>query len=160
MSTENHPQLRPEELINKNLKKNKSIADKAVDLITDKIIPPSIHKSKSEVIAKLTQAQGLQLIDIQENAIAAFEGQLDELESALGMLNMGHHFGWKVLYLIHSKRTIRKYEDILGIKIREIFPDEGPSSYRSPALALAKKASNFWKVVSGEEKIPDKKKVE
>ena len=142
------------------LEKNKSISDKVTDLITDVIAKTPTGKTKTEVLAKLTDEQQKKLVDIQENAIAGFVGQLDELESALGMLLMGHHFGWKVLYLIHSKRTIRKYEDILGIKIRDIFPEEGPSSYRSPALALAKKATNFWKVVSGEEKIPDKKKIE
>lgn len=146
--------------IRKTLEKNKSISSKAVDLIADIIVKTPTGKHKDQVLTKLTVDEKKQLYDIQENAIAAFTGQLDELESALGMLLMGHHFGWKVLYLIHSKRTVRKYEDILGIKIRDIFPEEGPSSYRSPALALAKKASNFWKVVSGEEKIPNKKMVE
>ena len=47
------------------------------------------------------------------------------------MLRMGHHFGWKVLYIIHSRVTIRKYEKILDIKIRDIFAETGPSSYRS-----------------------------
>ena len=63
---------------------------------------------------------------------------------------MGHHMGWKVLYLLHSKTTIRKYEEILGIKIRDLFPEEGPSAYRSRGLRIAKAASNFWKVISGE----------
>ena len=112
------------------------------------------------MIAQLTEVQRKQLTDIQENAIAAFTGQLDELESALGMLAMGHHFGWKVLYLIHSKKTIRKYEDILGVKIRELFPEKGPSSYRSFGLSLADKIGNFWKVAGGDIKIPDRRKVD
>ena len=66
------------------------------------------------------------------------------------MLRLGHHLGWKVLYMIHSKKTIRKYEEILDIKIRDIFPDEGPSASRSIGLDIAKRFSNFWKVVSGE----------
>jgi hypothetical protein len=160
MSNQNPIQPKSDVEIRQVLEKNKSISDKATDFITDAIYKPPKGKTKDEVLAKLNIQQQKELINIQENALAGFVGQLDELESALGMLLMGHHFGWKVLYLIHSKRTIRKYEDILGIKIREIFPEEGPSSYRSPALALAKKATNFWKVVSGEEKIPDKKKVE
>lgn len=32
---------------------------------------------------------------------------------------VGFHFGWKVLYLVHSKRTIKKYEAMLGIKVTE-----------------------------------------
>ena len=160
MSNQNPTQPKTYGEIRQTLEKNKSISEKATDLISDVIVKIPKGRSKIDVLAKLTDEQHAQLIAIQENSLAGFVGQLDELESALGMLLMGHHFGWKVLYLIHSKRTIRKYEDILGIKIRDIFPEEGPSSYRSPALALAKKATNFWKVVSGEEKIPDKRKIE
>lgn len=78
--------------------------------------------------------------------------QLDEMESALGMYMIGHHFGWKVLYLIHSKKTIRKYEDILGVKISEIFDEIGPDADRTNAYRIITAASNFWKAVSGEEK--------
>lgn len=117
-------------------------------------------KPKEAKLAVLTDEQKQLLQVIEENAIADFRGQLDELESALGMLRMGHHFGWKVLYLIHSKRTVRKYEEILNIKIRDIFPETGPSSYRSYGYHLAEKFSNFWKIVSGDTKIPDRRKVE
>jgi len=78
--------------------------------------------------------------------------QLDELESALGMYLIGFHFGWKVLYLIHSKRTIKKYEEILGVKISEVFPEVGPDADRTYAFKIITAASNFWKAVSGEEK--------
>ena len=81
--------------------------------------------------------------------------QLDEMESALGMYMIGHHFGWKVLYLIHSKKTIRKYEEILGVKISEIFEEIGPDADRTYALKIINAASNFWKAVSGEEKPVD-----
>jgi hypothetical protein len=108
------------------------------------------HKSKEAKLAKLSAEQRAQLEEIERDAVAKFRGQLDDLESALGMLRMGHHVGWKVLYVIHSKATVRKYEDILGIKIRDVFPDEGPSAYRSLGLSIAKAASNFWKVISGE----------
>jgi hypothetical protein len=40
---------------------------------------------------------------------------MDELEQALGMYALGHHVGLNVLGLVHNKRTIRKYEKILGI---------------------------------------------
>lgn len=119
--------------------------------------PP--EKSKTEKLAKLSPEQYAQIKLIEEDAIANFKGDLTRLESALGMLHMGQHFGWKVLYLMHSKRTIRNYEEILGIKIRDIFPETGPSSYRSYGLIAAEKLSNFWKVVSGEFKIDDKREV-
>lgn len=114
-------------------------------------------KPKAEAIAKLTSEQESQLREIEEYAIANFRGDLCQLESAMGMLRMGHHFGWRVLYLIHTKQTIRKYEDILGVKIRDVFPETGPSSYRSVGLNLAMRFNNFWKVVGGDTKIPRKK---
>ena len=78
--------------------------------------------------------------------------QIDELESALGMYLVGFHFGWRVLYLVHSKRTIAKYEGILGIRINEVFPEYGPDADRTNALKVIQSVSNFWKLVSGDEK--------
>lgn len=95
-----------------------------------------------------------------DEAIARFGGNLDELEGALGMYMIGRHFGWKVLYLIHSKRTIRKYEDILGITVRDEFDPEGPDADRTNAHRALQVVSNFWKAVSGEVAIPDKKLVD
>ena len=114
-------------------------------------------KSKEEKLARLTPGQKRQLEEIEGTAIANFEGDLTELESALGMLGLGHHLGWKVLYVIHSKRTIRKYEQILDIQIRDIFPETGPSSYRSNGFRVVQELSNFWKAISGETKIENKR---
>jgi len=130
--------------------KSKGLSEQLLDTIYDKFIPPEKQVPKEKRLAVLTQEQKDELQAIEDKAITNFAGQLDELESALGMLRMGHHVGWKVLYLIHSKKTIRKYEDILDIKIREIFADKGPSAGRSLGLVIAEKYSNFWKVVSGE----------
>lgn len=110
-------------------------------------MPPSDKKREAE------------LSRVEREAVASFHGQLDDLSAALGMLRMGDHFGWRVLVLIHNKRTIRKYEDILDIKIREFFPEEGAQSHRSNAFKLARAIGNFWKVVSGEIKIDDRRKI-
>jgi len=37
------------------------------------------------------------------NAISNFNGTIDELESVIDLLHLGHHIGWKVLYVVHSK---------------------------------------------------------
>lgn len=92
--------------------------------------------------------------DVMDEAILNFGGQLDELEGALGMYMIGRHFGWKVLYLIHSKKTVAKYEHILGIKVRDEFEAETVDSERSIGFKAARAISNFWKVVSGDEKLP------
>lgn len=94
--------------------------------------------------------RAVELYEIERNAFAKFTGIFDELEAAIGLLHIGDQVGWKPLVLIHNKRTIRKYEDILGINIREFFPEEGPSAERSMGYTIAKKIGNFWKAVSGE----------
>lgn len=101
----------------------------------------------------LTDEELAKAADVIKKAIQNFDGGFDELESAIGMYMLGHYVGWKVLYLVHSKRTIRRYEEILGVSIREVFPEEASESDRSNAYKLAKALSNFWKVVSGEAKL-------
>ena len=110
-------------------------------------------------LVKLSASQKTELEKIESQAIARFEGQLNDLESALGMLRLGHHFGWKVLYLIHSKQTIRKYEGILGTRVRDLFKEDGPSSERSRGFLVARKLSNFWKIISGAQKIEDRREI-
>lgn len=86
--------------------------------------------------------------DLMDKAIFNFHGDLGELEGALGMYMIGRHFGWKVLYIIHSKKTIRKYEDILGITVREAFPEVGPDAERSNGYRVVQHATNFWKSIT------------
>lgn len=91
--------------------------------------------------------------DVMDLAIEKFTGGADQLEAALGMYMLGRHVGWKVLYLIHTKATIAKYEAILGIKVREEFEPETADAQRSMAFKAASALSNFWKIVSGDEKL-------
>jgi len=101
-----------------------------------------------DLLAKQSKKRREQIYEIELDAIANFKGQLQELESALGMLK-----------ILHNKRTIRKYEDILNISIREFFPEEGPSAERSVGLSVAKKLGGFWKIVSGETKVEKRKEI-
>lgn len=108
-------------------------------------------------LRKLTPKEQDDLHRIEREAIARFRGSIDELESALGMLRLGHQVGWRVLVLVHSKPTIRKYEEILGITVREYFQEEGPSSERSQGYKIAKTLENFWKAVSGDTKVENRR---
>lgn len=113
------------------------------------LAPAEVQKNLHK-LAPFSQERVEERHTIERQAIASFTGQFDELEAALGMLHLGDHLGWKPLVLIHNKRTIRKYEEILGINIREFFPEEGPSAERSMGYRIAKQIGNFWKAVSGE----------
>ena len=115
-------------------------------------IQKNLTKLKPLSVEKLKQLQEIEL-----RAIAKFYGNLDELESALGFLRLGFQYGWKVLAIIHSKKTFKKYELILDITARELFPEETPSSERSMGYAFAKKIEKFWQVVNGEEKFEHKR---
>ncbi|MGB5325356.1 MAG: hypothetical protein WBN40_08040 [Pseudomonadales bacterium] len=111
-------------------------------------------------LANMSDEEKVAAFDKAGFAVANFSGSLEELEKALGMLMIGYHFGWKVLLLVHSKRTIRKYEKILDIDIKEFFPDEGRSARRSMGLDLAKQIGNFWQVVSGDIKVDNRRDIE
>lgn len=117
------------------------------------------EKPLEDRLAKLTTKQKAKLDDIERHVVGNFTGDFAELEAALGVLRLGHHLGWKVLVLIHNKRTIRKYEEILSINIREFFPEEGPSAYRSNGYRLAMKLGNFWKAVSGDVKVEGRREM-
>jgi len=114
----------------------------------------TIYKSKMKPIAAAEAKANYDKLDF---AIKDFEGNLDDLESALGMYLLGRHFGWRPLLIIHNKRTIRKYEAILKINIREEFDEEGPDAERSVGYRVAKTLSNFWKVVSGDDPVADRR---
>lgn len=117
-------------------------------------IKKNLTKLKPLSVEKLKQLQEIEL-----KAIAKFYGNLDELESALGFLRLGFQYGWKVLVIIHSKQTFKKYEQILEINARELFPEETPTSERSKGYAFAKKLSNFWKAVSGDTKVENRREI-
>ena len=116
-------------------------------------------RSSKVAFANLDDDKRAELDAIEKRAVLNYYGPLDELEKAIGILRLGHQFGWRVLVLVHSKRTIRKYEEILGITFREFFPDEGPSARRSIGLRMAHKFDNFWKIVSGDIKIEHRSEI-
>ncbi len=89
------------------------------------------------------------LIKLIDKACKDFSGISTELETAIGAFMLGRLIGWKPLLLIHDKKTLRKYENILGIQFREALPEEGKLAKKSLAWNLSQDVSNFWKAVSG-----------
>ncbi len=106
--------------------------------------PPRPH------VRPLTDEEAQALLKRVEDAAYKFKGPFDELESAVGMFFLGRLFGWRLIVLIHNKRTIRKYEDILGIDIRKEFDPEGPFIDKSVGMDIVNGLKSFWKAVSGE----------
>lgn len=112
-----------------------------------------------QLLVHLSPEQTEQLNEIERDAITRFDGSISVLTSALGYLRIGYQVGWRVLVLTHNKRTIRKYEEILGIKTKDLFPENAPGAERSIGLKMADTLGNFWKAVSGDVKIDDRREL-
>jgi hypothetical protein len=97
-----------------------------------------------------------ELINYLNQIIKDFKGQLDELENAMGALLLGRHIGIKPLYILHSKASIKKYQQILNLNFKEQMPTVGYKAEKMVGWKVAKSVSNFWKLVSGD--LPDYKK--
>jgi len=91
-----------------------------------------------------------ELLKIIDEATKEFCGDFVELEKAIGMLITGRKLGWKVMLLIHDRKTIQKYDKILGINSRDVLPEVGVWAHKSIAWNAAEKVGNFWKAVKGE----------
>lgn len=98
-----------------------------------------------------------EIMNFLNSVIYDYEGDIDQLEGALAMFLVGRLYGWRVIRLIHSKRTIRVWEEVLGVTINEVLPERGRLAYRSCAARQAAAIGNFWKAVSGEIKIPNRR---
>ena len=93
-----------------------------------------------------------QIGKICNRAIKGFKGNTANLNSAMGMLHLGNRIGWRPLWIMFDKKTIRRNEKILGISFKEVLLEEGDMAYKSVAWTVYKqlKISNFWRVVSGD----------
>src|SRR5689334_25417428 len=117
-------------------------------------------KSKLNLpIPSMSEADAHRIVRKVDEASKAFSGDFGDLESAIGMYLVGRLVGWKVLVLIHNKRTIKKYEQVLGISIRDAFPEVGPFADKSVGYELAQKLNAFWKAVSGEVPLEHRREV-
>ena len=106
----------------------------------------------------LTAADAKALADFVHKIIAGYRGPAGDLEAALGMFLLGRYLGWRALYIVHSKKTVSKYEAILGIEVQAVFEAEGPDAGRSLGYKIANSRPSFWKVVSGEDVVDRKER--
>ncbi len=106
----------------------------------------------------------VKLTDEQERIvlekIRTYSGQGPTLESALGALIVGQHIGWRVLRVIHSPSTYKKYEKILGLKFQDVCPDKTPQSSRNIGFEVTERIGAFWDVVMGRKKVENKGYIE
>lgn len=91
-----------------------------------------------------------ELVDVIDNACANYQGKVEFLKGAIGALVIARQYGWKPAFLMFNPRSIRKYEKILGIKIRDRVPEFGPCASKSEASRNMRVLDNYWKAVSGD----------
>jgi hypothetical protein len=89
------------------------------------------------------------MIQLDERLIrrmAKYKGLGTTLGSAVGALAIGKVYGWRVVVMIHSLSTVRKFNEILGVRIQDICPETTELSRRLLGIRLAEKAGAFWKI--------------
>lgn len=85
-----------------------------------------------------------------------FKGQIPTLSAALGAIHIGHIYGWRVLKIIHSPATLKKYEAIIGLKYEDICPEITEMSMRNVGYRVSQQIGAFWNVVLGKVKVENK----
>lgn len=98
----------------------------------------------------MSELSDAELVELIDKAVMAYNGNIKELKGAIGTLMIARKLGWKPLLLMQDKRSVAKYERILGVSFRELVPEVGPKARKSIAWVSAEKISNFWKAVKGE----------
>ena len=78
------------------------------------------------------------------------------MESAIGAVVIGQHLGWRGLKMVHNPSTYNKYEKLIGVKFKDICPEETKYSKRLLGIAIAKKIGAFWDIVMGRRNIKNK----
>jgi len=97
-----------------------------------------------------TPIQDENIISHVDARIKDYSGNITLMEQAIGVWIVGRKFGWKVMYLVHDRKTLAKYEKILGIDFRKELLEVGPLANKSLAWKGFQGVSNFWKAVRGE----------
>ena len=83
-----------------------------------------------------------------------WRGYCPNLSEALGGLMFGQAFGWKGLYMIHSRAKVRAMETTLGLVFREVLPERTALTSKIYGIRIADELGKFWAVVKGEIPVP------
>jgi hypothetical protein len=92
-----------------------------------------------------------ELVKLLDERVREYKGDITELERAIGAVFVGRQMGWKVLLLVHDRKTIKRYEETLDLEFREPnMPDVGEYAHKSVAWSAVQKVASFWRAVKGE----------
>lgn len=94
-----------------------------------------------------------------DSVMAGYKGDIVDLAHAIGAVRIGHHYGWRVLRIVISTVSYRKYQKLLNVDFGAALPEITINTERSAGYLLVKKMGNFWDVVCGKAKIDRKEKI-
>ncbi|MAD52845.1 hypothetical protein [Idiomarina sp. UBA3162] len=100
----------------------------------------------------LTDEQNARL----QSSIAEFKGHVSTIETAIGAIVIGQRYGWRVLRMVHSSNTMKKYEKAIGLSYEEICPEETELSTRNVGYRASKVIGKYWDIVMGRHKVERK----
>jgi hypothetical protein len=93
-----------------------------------------------------------------KKAFTEYSGDFTVFESAIGALFLGVMIGWRPLLIIHSPKTIKRYEKILDIDFKKILPETIESlSDRSRGYQIVAALDKFWPAVTGNVPVDGRK---
>jgi hypothetical protein len=93
-----------------------------------------------------------------KKAFTEYSGDFAVFETAIGALFLGIMIGWRPLFIIHSPKTIKRYEKILDIEFQKILPETVDFlSERSRGYQIAAALDKFWPAVTGNIPIDGRK---
>lgn len=96
-------------------------------------------------------------LELIARATDNYEGDINILESAIGVFVMAHFTGHAPLRVAHSPVSMRRWGRILGIEWVEYFPEEGPLALRSRAYQAAVKLKVLKAAIHGEFSLRDRR---
>jgi hypothetical protein len=93
-----------------------------------------------------------------KKAFTEYSGDFTVFESAIGALFLGVMIGWRPLLIIHSPKTIKRYEKILDVDFKKILPETIDSlSERSRGYQIVAALDKFWPAVTGNVPVDGRK---
>jgi len=113
-----------------------------------------------KLTVKVTTVEEIIDLDVYiHDLVSNYKGDITHLGDALGALNVGKFYGWKVLRIIYSPLAYRKYENILGFKFKDVLPEIAEFTHKSKGYKLVTTVHEFWKVVNRKVVIPSSERV-
>ncbi len=109
------------------------------------------HKREALNFEMSSTSEELQdIVKSLQLCIGTYKGDLAILESSIGAYFLAKLYGWKILRMIHTERTYKKYESVLGLKFSDVAPDFGVLKDRANVWHVHQSVDSFWSIVRGE----------